>query len=73
MAASDSVHCKAKEKFMSLHKANTLLGMTATPVILAYGRLKQEDHESLANLSYIARFCLKNKKQNKKQEFEVMG
>lgn len=56
---------------MPLHKANTLLGMAATPVILAYGRLKQEDHEFLANLSYIARFCLKNK--NKKQEFGEMG
>ena len=51
---------------MSLHKANTLLGMAATPVILAYGRLKQEDHESPVNLSYIARFCLKNKQTKKK-------
>lgn len=48
---------------MCLHKAsNILLSMVVTPVILAHGRLKQEDHEFPANLSYTARFYLKKQK-----------
>lgn len=52
---------RTSKGMMSLHKANTLLGMVVIPVILAYRRLRQEDHEFPDNLSYIARLCLKNK------------
>jgi hypothetical protein len=32
-----------------------------TPVIPAFGRLRQEDHEFKASLGHIARLCLKKK------------
>jgi hypothetical protein len=40
------------------------------PVIPALRRLRQEDHEFLASLGYIARLCLKNKNKKKKERKE---
>jgi hypothetical protein len=42
-----------------------------TPVIPAFGRLRQEDHEFKASLGHIARLCLK-KKDKKKSQFMVL-
>lgn len=50
-----------------LHKANNiLLSTVVAPVMLAHGRLKQEDHGFPANLSYTARLHLKQQKQKPK-------
>jgi hypothetical protein len=38
-------------------------------VILAFRRLKQEDHELEAILGYVARFCLKNKQKKQNRVF----
>jgi hypothetical protein len=39
-----------------------------TPVILALGRLRMEDPQFKASLSYIAKSCLKKKKGQKKKK-----
>ena len=52
---------------MCPHKADTiLLSMVVTLVTPVHGRLKQEDHEFPAIVSYIARLYLKKQKQKQK-------
>jgi hypothetical protein len=38
-----------------------------TPVILVYGKTRQEDREFQDSLGYIERFCVKKERENKKK------
>jgi hypothetical protein len=49
--------------YMVLRAAHYHLSHSASPNP-ALGRLRQENHELEANLSYTVRLCLKKKKQN---------